>query len=431
MTKPRKRHCLSLALCLLTSLCALNTAAGLASGGVNDPRHRNAPTVVLVSLDGIRWDFPERYPTPSLRRVLAEGAAADRLLPEWPTLTFPNHYTIATGLRPARHGIVSNNFPDPGTGRWYRLKNRSAVEDGSFYGGEPLWVTAETQGMVAASFFWVGSEAAIGGVRPTHWRRYDKQIPGEERVRQVLGWLAEPPETRPHLVTLYFETVDDHAHWNGIGSEEFLDAVTRVDRWLGLLLDGLSTLPQDTPRYLVLVSDHGQAPYADAEPLLLDRVIGLEGLTFVDGGSYVMAWLDSQDATRARSLADVVNARWRHGRAWTRATAPESWGLADNPRFPDLVFQADPGHAVLSTAERADRINAGDHGWAPDDPDMHGIFMVRGPGIAPGTRLGAVRNVDVAPLVLRLLGLDSPPGIDGDGEALFRALLPGQRAAAE
>ncbi|MEJ2535295.1 MAG: ectonucleotide pyrophosphatase/phosphodiesterase [Gammaproteobacteria bacterium] len=419
------------ALCLLTSLWTGHTLAGAGSGGVNHPRHQDAPTVVLISIDGFRWDFPERYPAQSLRRIAAEGAAAERLLPVWPTLTFPYHYTLATGLRPARHGIVSNDFPDPDTGRWYRLKDRSAVEDASFYGGEPVWVTAETQGMVTASFFWVGSEAPISGVRPTHWRRYDKQVPGEERVGQVLEWLAEPPQTRPHLVTLYFEAVDDHAHWNGIGSADFLDAVARVDRWLGLLLDGLFALPQDVPLYLVLVSDHGQAPYADLDALVLDRWVDLDGLALIDGGSYVMAWQERPDPARAESLADTVNAQWRHGRAWTRATAPASWELAGNRRFPDLVFQADPGHAVLSTSERAGKISAGDHGWAPDDPAMHGIFMVRGPGIQPGTRLGAVRNVDVAPMILRLLRLEPPAGLDGDADTLFRALFLEQPAAGE
>ena len=158
---------------------------------------------------------------------------------------------------------MANDFPDPSRGKWYSLKNRESVEDRWFYAGEPIWVTAETQGMVAASFFFVGTEAPIKGVSPTHWRSYDKGISGQARVDQVLAWLAEPEERRPHLYTLYFEDVDDNSHWRGPDSAENFEAISRVDGYLGRLLSGLEKLPHAEQVNIILVSDHGQAEYLE------------------------------------------------------------------------------------------------------------------------------------------------------------------------
>lgn len=406
---------LALALCLLFfALSSAGSALPAGTGGENLPELRDRPHVVLISIDGCRWDFPDRFPMAALDRLQREGARAERLLPVWPTLTFPNHYTLVTGTAPTRHGLVANNFWQRDRDRWYRLKDRTAVMDGSFYGSEPLWVTAETQGMVSASFFWVGSEAPIGGVQPTHWRPYDKKTPGESRVRQVLDWLAEPAATRPHVITLYFETLDDNAHWYGIGSPEFLAATESLDRWLELLLDGIDALPHGSEVYVVVVSDHGQLPYTDSPAFVLDQHVDLSGWTLVDGGSYVHAWHPDPGAALAATLARRVNATWSKGQALTRSEAIRRWSLRDHPNLPDLVFQADAGHAVLSSEAFRSKIIAGDHGWPPEAPGMHGIFYARGPGIAAGLRLGSVSNVDVHPLLVEWLGLRLPGPLDGE-----------------
>jgi len=388
------------------------------SGGRNAPSQQDKASVVLLSIDGFRWSFPDLYPLPALQRVAAQGARAKWMISAWPALTFPNHYSIATGLWPARHGIVGNEFPDPARDRWYSMHDRASVEDGSFYDGEPLWVTAEQQGMVAAAYFWVGSEAEIAGVRPTHWRAYDKTVPGEARVDQALAWLAEPPATRPHLILLYFEDVDDNAHWTGLDSPEFHAALQRVDGHVGRLLDGIAALPAAQRVYLLIVSDHGQMPYSDPTPFVLNEHVDLAGLHLVDGGCYVFAWQERPDPAAAHAVADTVNQAWPHGTAYTRESAPAAWGLRDSPRFPDLVFQADAGYAVLSGPQWQDKIDPGDHGWLPETPGMHGVFLAVGPGIPAATRLGPVRVVDVAPFVLDLLGLTPPPGLDGDASAL-------------
>jgi len=184
----------------------------------NQPAQQDRPYVVMVSLDGFRYDYAEQYQAPHLLRLAQEGASASAMLPSYPSKTFPNHYTLVTGLYPARHGLVGNTFYDSEKADMYRIRDREKVEDGSWYGGTPLWVLAEQNGMLAASYFWVGSEADVQGVRPSYWYPYDGDVPHGERVRQVIEWLELPPAQRPHLITCYFSVVDSRGHQIGRAS---------------------------------------------------------------------------------------------------------------------------------------------------------------------------------------------------------------------
>jgi hypothetical protein len=206
--------CLALGACAGTH--AVPAAAPIsplrASGGVNRPEHLDKPYVVLISLDGFRPAYLQRDDVPNLRRLLQRGTRATALRPVFPSWTFPNHYSLVTGLFVDRHGIVANSFFDPVRRQTYSLSNRDAVGDGTWYRGEPIWVTAETQGMVASCVFWPGSEAAIKGIRPTDWRPYDSGVTMEARVSTIVRWLQQPAERRPHLLTLYFAEVDSASH---------------------------------------------------------------------------------------------------------------------------------------------------------------------------------------------------------------------------
>jgi len=393
------------------------------SGGINAGFQRDKPYLVLVSIDGFRWDYMSRYPTPNMDRIAAMGSKAERLLPVFPTLTFPNHYSVATGLYPQHHGLVANDFPDPARNTWYSLKNRETVEDRWFYGGEPIWVTAETQGMVTAAYFFVGTEAPVKGVSPTHWRSFNHEIPGEDRVDQVLSWLAMPEESRPHLYTLYFEDVDDYSHWYGPESAENIETIARVDAYLGRLIDGLQKLPYADQVNIILVSDHGQAAYLDdPQPLIVADHVDLADTVIIEGGSYLFVHFDQDDPVRAQAMVDVVNDRWEHGRAYTPSGMPPQWQVGDNPRFPDVVLIPETGFAVLSSSEKTDKLIAGDHGWAPESPEMHGFFVASGPNIKAGVTLGAVRNIDVYPLMLSILELEGPKQLDGDALRLASKL---------
>lgn len=384
------------------------------SGGTNAPEHFGKPHLVLVSVDGLGAEALRRLDTPALDSLAAGGVSAEALIPVYPTLTFPNHYSIATGLYPAEHGIVGNRFLDASRKRLYALDDREAVEDGSWYGGEPIWVAAERRGMVSAAYFFVGTEADIGSIRPTYWYRFNPTIAGARRVDQVLEWLSLPDAERPHVITLYFEHVDRATHEFGPRSPEEAAAVAMVDEWIGRLRAGIAELPVADRTAVIVVSDHGQATYRQSAPtLVIDEVVNLEGITAYDHGSVAFLYFDAPDPLRAEAICDAINEVWLYGQAVTPAWAPESWHLDAGPRMPDVIVQPDPRYAVRSSRSRDVRLTPGDHGWSPDFEGMHGIFLAAGPGLPRGEEIGAIRAVDVYPLMLELLGLPQARGPDG------------------
>ena len=388
--------------------------------GHNATERLAGPYLVLVSIDGFGWDYQARYETPALDRLAARGVRAKALRPVFPTLTFPNHYSIATGLYPAEHGIVGNDFPDDRRERWYSLWDRDTVQDGSWYGGEPVWVTAEKHGFVSAAYYFVGTEAAIQGIAPSHWYPYDKTVPGDDRVDQVLEWLSMPAGRRPHVITLYFEDVDDAGHQAGPGTPQLAAAVRRVDGYIGRLLDGIAGLGIADDVYVVVVSDHGQSGYVDADaPFVIADVVDLDGLKIVDGGSYASIYVS--ESGRAAAIRDAVNANWEHGRAWLRAETPPAWRVGDGARFPDVFVVADPRHAVLSRPSQSHRIKPGDHGWAPEFRGMHGLFIAAGPRLPRGRTLGEISVVDVYPMMIEVLGI---AGSDDATGPLLEILQP-------
>lgn len=399
------------------------TAVAGGSGGVNAPEHRDAPYLVLISIDGFRWDYADLHETPALDRIAANGVRAERMIPVFPTLTFPNHYSIATGLFPAHHRLIGNTFPNLERSDWYSISNRESVEEGSWYGGEPVWLAAEKAGMVTAAYYFVGTEADIQGMPMTYRHSFDKTVPGLSRVRQVLEWLSMPAAARPHFLTLYFEHVDNAGHAHGPGSREIAAAIEAVDGWLGALLDGIEALPHRDEIYLVVVSDHGQlVKRLDDEILVIDEVVDTGGLSIVDHGAAAFVYVPEGETGRAAGIRDAINANWTHGRAMLREETPEAWHVTAQAGFADVIVQADPGYLVYSSADRIERRSRGDHGWAPEAEGMHAIFLASGPRLPKGKRIGPISSVDVYPLMMEILGLPITTPIDGDRRRLVRLM---------
>ena len=377
----------------------------------NAPRHLDAPYVVLVSFDGFRYDYPELHEAPNFLRVAREGARAERMIPIFPTKTFPNHYTIATGMYAEHHGLVGNRFWDPDRRALYRIDDRSVVEDGSWYRGEPIWVTAERQGMLAASFYFVGSEADVGGIRPTYWKRYDGSVPNEVRVDTVLAWLRLPPARRPHMITLYFSETDDAGHRYGPRSPELAAAVRRVDAQLGRLLEGIDALPHGHQVTVVLVSDHGmmRAPADDVD--VYDPAL-FPGVRLIESGPYASLVVDEGGAERARAVRDSLRALMPANGVYLREEVPERLHYRSDPRIGDIVIVAAPGRTVV-TPDRVPGRDTFTHGWDNAVREMGAIFMARGPRIRPGARAGPFESIHVYPFLAELLGLEANPAADG------------------
>jgi predicted AlkP superfamily pyrophosphatase or phosphodiesterase len=407
---------------LLLITCSSALAAG--SGGINAPDQRDKPYLILVSIDGFRWDYQDLYHTPALDRIASGGVRADAMIPIFPTLTFPNHYSIATGLYPANHGLIGNKFPSKDRARSYSMYDRDAVMDGTWYGGNPIWVAAENEGLVTAAYYFVGTEAPISGVPLTYWHAFDASVAGEARIDQAIEWLSMPDDSRPHLITLYFEDVDTTTHRYGPGSAESIEAVKRVDGYLARLLSGVDELPIGDDVYVVIVSDHGQtASKLDERPFIIDSVVSLDGLTVVDHGSSTFIYLPEPDNQLAAGLRDAINESWTHGKAMLRSDTPKAWRVSSSAGFADVILQADPGYTVFSTSRLVEAI-PGNHGWAPEFEEMFGIFLAMGPDLPAGLQLAAINNVDVYPLMMKILDLPITTPIDGDPELLPDLLQP-------
>lgn len=365
--------------------------------------------VLMVSFDGMRYDFLDRVPTPAFDRVATAGVRAAGLIPAYPSKTFPNHYTIATGLYPTHHGIVDNEFYDPHFDAVYALRDRDAVEDGRWYGGEPIWKTAERQGLIAASYFWVGSEAT--GLRPTYWKRYDGAVPNTARVDTVLAWLDLPLERRPRVVMLYFSDVDDAAHRYGPGAPQVDSAIAAVDAILGRLLDGLAARELGDRVNLLLVSDHGMAPVPAANVVYLEDYADLAGARVIDNATQALLYFDG-DETEIWAAHDALAGRIPHAQVHLKEELPNRWHYRNSRRVGEIVVVAEPGWMVASRQSRAWR-GGGMHGWDPYFRPMHGIFLAAGPGIRPGGELASFENIHVHPFAAALLGIEPAPGIDG------------------
>ena len=241
-----------------------------------------APLTILVSIDGWRWDYDTKAPSPHLRALIARGVRAEALIPGYPSKTVPSHYSMATGLYPGHHGMIANVIRDPATGRIFRRTDRAAVSDPMWWGGEPIWNTAQRQGLTAATMFWPGSEAKVGGMQPRYWREFDETVPAAARVDQVLAWLDLPAAQRPSLVTLYFDEVDRMGHWYGPDSTQVRDAIVRTDAQIGRLVEGLSARGLIGRANIVVVSDHGMAPTAQRQTIFVDDYVSLDDIEIAD-----------------------------------------------------------------------------------------------------------------------------------------------------
>jgi alkaline phosphatase D len=371
-------------------------------------RESKQPYLVILSMDGFRWDYPDSIPTPNLDAFAAGGVKAVSLRPSFPTKTFPNHYTMATGLYPDHHGIVLNSFFDPASGRYYSLRDREAVEDGYFYGGEPIWSTAEKQGVKAASYFWVGSEAPAGGVQPSIWKEYEHDFPYEQRMDSVIAWLQLPEEDRPRLIMWYMDEPDHSGHYYGPFSEETNRVIMYQDSLLGVYLEKIAALPHADEINLIITSDHGmQASDPDSTEYLEDYIkrSWVAEMQGYNPNFNIMAAEGCLDSLY------VALSGGKHFKVWRSGEVPERFHYGTNPRCLDLVVCADSAWRLK--AYRDDRRGSlGDHGYDNRNTDMHAIFYASGPAFKKGHVHPTFNNVDLYPLMAHILGL-VPAEVDG------------------
>jgi len=393
-----------------------------------------ASLVILLSLDGVRPDYLGRDELPAFARMAREGLRAEALVPVFPSSTFPNHVSLASCAPVDRHGIVANRFVDRERGVFDYANDASWIE------AEPLWVTAERQGVRAATFFWVGSETPWQGVAATFREApFDASVTETEKVDRILGWLDLPPAERPRLVMSWWHGADSEGHDHGPAAPETREALRGQDRELARLLAGLDARGAWASTTLLLVSDHGMSELGGSvDPL---DVLGERGIAgrFVSGGPFGHLFLD--DPARAGEAAAALDALERV-EAWTAAALPERFRYRHPTRTGDVFVLAEPplrlggGSLVLDLRVALGNLlgrTLGLHGYDPArSPEMRAIFLALGRGVPAGARTGPVAALDVAPTVTRLLGIEPPRSCEGQPiETILRPEAPRTEGAAQ
>lgn len=377
--------------------------------------------LLLISLDAFRWDYCDLYPdqTPRLRQLKKTGASAKQLISVFPSNTFPNHYTIVTGLWPAHHGMINNTMFDPETGSFFRNTWPAAVANSRWWGGEPIWVTAHNQGLRTACSFWPGTEAAIKGVRPDFWKHYDYSVPFENRLEELVSWLRLPAEKRPSLVTFYLEETNGVGHTYGPGAPETIAAIQLLDTRVGVILDRLQS--EGIKPNVIIVSDHGMTTILPERCVALDDFVDLT-TTQIDFYGPV-AGLRPLTGT-VDQLMDRLKTLPAGAKAYRREELPERLHFTGNPRIPPVVILAAEGGWV-ATRQSIDpwlTKTKGEHGYDPQIESMKGTFIVHGPAFRnDGAVIDPVENVHMYNLLCAVLHLKPAPN-DGD-ERLVKQVM--------
>nr|WP_240955923.1 alkaline phosphatase family protein [Wenzhouxiangella sp. XN79A] len=413
---------------IVSTLIAGALIALLATCAVVDQRSADSvPPLLLISIDGFRHDYLELADLPALQRLADEGLRADGLMHVFPTKTFATHYATATGLYAEGTGVVANNMWDPERESSFSLGNRDAVSDGYWYDGEPIWNTVEKAGKVAATYFWPGSEAQVGGMRPTYWKPYAGDTPHDERIDQVLAWLDLPPGERPTFLSLYFSVVDSAGHRYGPGRPEVIETMHEVDRALDRLIDGLEARGLLDQLHILITSDHGMTRIDLERYVLLDDYLDLSQVRVSDWGPAAQIWTIDGGPSAEEILAAVSEIP--NSKAWIKGNAPERYRFDDHKRVPDVTVEAEPGWMISNKPYYAGmqlgQLN-GMHGWDPAWREMHGLFIAHGPAFPAGSRLPAVRSVDLYSLMAELM--DVPPAVTAGSLAAFEPLLAADAA---
>ena len=356
------------------------------------------PYLVVLSMDGFRWDYVDSFPTPNLHYIIKNGVHAISLIPPFPSVTFPSHYTMATGLYPDHHGIVNNTFYDPDLGLVYSYKNNNLVNDGSFYGGEPIWVTAQKQNIKAASYFWPGTEAEIKGIRPVYWKKYNAKSTYEQRIDSVIYWLNLPESIRPQLIMFYFDNPDHLSHSFGPFDPKVREMVMRLDSLIGVIIIKIDQIPIGKQVNFIIVSDHGMEETNNKKVIVLDNYISKSWCENING-HYSFITLDAKQGYSENIYSGLSKAP--HMKVWKKSDLPERFHFGTNHRIGEFVLSADSAYSMRWSGEML-TIN-GNHGYDNMNSDMQGIFYAIGPAFKKGYLQPSFENVNLYIIMTQVL----------------------------
>ncbi len=404
--------------------CMRTSKLSVSGPTVNSKAALKKPYVILISLDGFRWDYVERFAPPHLSTFIKNGVGAESLIPSFPSKTFPNHYTIATGMYPDNHGIIDNTFYSYEKEATYSISNRAMVQDGSFYGGSPIWVQADKADVVSASYFFVGSEADVQGRRPTYYFPYDHNIKNEVRVKQTLDWLTLPAKKRPHIITLYFSDMDDIGHRFGPNNDEELGkTLLALDNNLGDLFAGVDAT--GLPVNIIIVSDHGMTEIKNTDLIPIEKIEEDSLYSIANDGAMVHVY--PKDNVPVDAIYHFLQEKELHFKVYKTENAPGFEYKPMNKNWGAIQIIPDYGYYFstliqIELKKKNPTAVFGVHGYDTDHKDMHGIFYAKGPAFKKGVTIPSVKNIHVYPLMCEILDLEVPNNIDGTIDQLENVL---------
>jgi len=379
---------------------------------------KKQPQLLLISFDGFRADYLTKTETPNFDRLIKNGATADGLIPIFPTKTFPNHYAIATGLYPENNGLIGNNMYDPEMDARYSMGNREAVENPDWYLGEPIWNTVEKAGKKAGTMFWIGSEAPIQNMRPSHWKSYDGSIPNEARIDTVLKWMTREQDP-VEFGTLYFSFVDSQGHRYGPDSEEVIEAIEQADELVGYLMEKLES---NESINLMIVSDHGMIEVSPSKKVTLDDFIDVNKIEII---AYSPALMFNVEGEGEQEVFESLKRNKVNFKVYLKEDIPDRYHLKNNSRVPEILMVADEGYTINTKqffeSRGSDYPSGGAHGFDNANPKMDAIFVAYGPAFNEEVKLGRFENIHLYEVMAKILNIEPAPN-DGNFDAVSEIL---------
>lgn len=412
-----KRICIAMMIKLSSFSLAqsvIDTAQIVVPNRFNSPQAIGKPYVIMISADGFRYDYASKYNAENLLKYSHEGVKAKAMLPSYPSITFPNHWTLITGLYPSHHGLIDNFFYDYQKQKPYAMSNRQNAEDGSWYGGTPLWGLAEKQQLLSASLQWVGSASDAGGARPTYYYPYHEKFSPTEKVDKVINWLKLPEDKRPHFISLYFPEADAAGHHFGPDTNETEEAVHSIDNAIGILVEKVKQLGLKNVNF-VFVSDHGMIKVDGGNALPVpDLLLDKSRFDFYNSQTLLRVYVKNQDEVKKvyRELKQQKNQDYdvfldrRLPRYLHYATRDDHYKRIGQilliPKAPKIFL------------EQGKKTSVGKHGYDPTIvPEMKATFMAWGPAFKDHLLIDEFENINVYPLVAHILKLKIDQPIDG------------------
>lgn len=387
---------------------------------------QKTPYTILISFDGFRWDYTSRGITPNFDYIEQHGVKALSLKPSFPSITFPNHLSIVTGMYPENHGIIANTIYDPATGKIYSLRDTGEVRNAYWYRGEMIWETARRQGVITASYFWPGSEVNLEYRRPTFYEKYEHERDYVERINGVVNWLKLPYSDRPKFITLYYDLADSEGHRFGPNSTQVNAAISKLDSLIGILFKKLDEINLRDSVNVIIVSDHGMTEISQERYVNIEELASCNSCKYFNRGAVMNIFI--QDKNEVGNVYKNLKQRENHFRVYKREEIPSQYHFNNTHLIGDLFVLADPGWSV-GTSKDKDKMsdyNGGNHGFDNSFLDMHGIFYAIGPSFKKNYKTGTIENVNIYPLLCKILNIIPKQNIDGKLENISFILNEGE-----